>query len=111
MKEAKKISWYLHEGADRYLSTDYYDNYARRACERYSCLAVDTAVLKDFRQCTSKDLKLRNETRNEIKAFLTSLGLNINSIRAFNGIGIDLQQEYRYSWLKFAAMIAEEEGL
>jgi len=46
-----------------------------------------------------------------IETGLVNLGLNINSLKSFNDVPRSMRQQARYAWLKFCAMLAEEQGV
>ncbi len=73
----------------------------------YSCSAIDLAVLKLVR-----DQDARHKMQCNIRAGLRQLGLNTSSTTAFNTIPFGpRRQGARYAWLKFVAMLAEEQGV
>jgi len=101
MKKQPKISEILHLAADKYLWSGYSKD--RRDTAIYSCFAIDEAI---------DDLGLSTYGTNKLFRGLKEMGLDIGSSRAFNEFHGDPQrQSARYNWLKFAAMIAEEQGV
>lgn len=93
-----KISEVLHLAADKYLCTGRksYNPYK----PSYSCIAIENACI-DYKVPSGK-----------IQKGLRNMGLNTDSACAFNEFKSGKErQAARYSWLKFAAMIAEEQGV
>jgi hypothetical protein len=113
-----KLSTILNNAADMYLDNGVdSDPYSSR--EVYSCLAAIEAAMKYFKQIDSTsyiwDASVYFE--NTIMPFFTDLGLILHPEderdegEFFEFIKGPERQAARYCWLKFAAMIAEEEGL
>jgi hypothetical protein len=112
-----KLSTILNNAADMYLDngvdSDIYFS------EVYSCLAIDEAAMKYFKEIdpTSYIWEASAYYENTIVSFLTDLGLSPHpeddqDEGQFNEfVKGPERQAARYCWLKFAAMIAEEEGL
>ena len=98
-----KISEILHEAADIYLCDGIDGSDEDKINVEYSCDAVQNAVIAnggDF-------YKVR-----QIKNGLEEMGVNLNSFSEFKEFEIyEQRQAACYSWLKFAAMIAEEQGV
>ena len=95
-----KISEILHEAADVYL----WDGVAKHNYKNeYSCDAVQTAAFVNGYRSLQID---------DIKDGLKEMGLNTNGFGEFSEYitGVD-RQSARHNWLKFAAMIAEEQGV
>lgn len=106
-----KISEILHNAADNYLveltryelaNNDFFK-------ERYSCLAVYASIDAVYK--SSLD---RVEVSNIIMEGLREMGCPTNSTRAFGkeppyNPDPEIQQN-RYFWLKWAALMAEEQG-
>lgn len=71
---------------------------------RYCCDAIDAAIFSLTRECNWK-------LEDDIREFLTGMGQGIG-LSEFKEFDYDqnIQQEIRYTWLMFAADIAEEEG-
>lgn len=100
-----KISQVLHKAADKHLAHDY-ESYIHPSFdkERFSCCAVDLAV------------GYNPDLYHRILEGLTEMGCPTGSIYAFTGMDYDddLDEETqgaRYMWLKFAALMAEEQGV
>ena len=102
------IAEILHYAADNCLAAEryeYWSNGGRK--EKYSCYAVEEAYFKlhgyeDF----DKDIA-------RIQTGLKNMGCPISSINALGDAGtfIEENQQARYAWLKFAAAMAEEQGV
>lgn len=115
-----KISEVFHLAADKHLHDGVVRRYRTNLClshtppyngRVFSCEAVSEALL----EYPLTLHRLRALTRT-ISEFLTSLGLDCTDSFQFAEVGgvyisdPEVRQGYRYSWLKFAAMIAEEQG-
>jgi hypothetical protein len=100
-----KISQVLHKAADKNLAHDY-ESYIRHSMdkERYSCSAIGLALEYD------------DEMFDRILEGLKEMGCPTGSVYAFTDMGYndDFDKETqgaRYMWLKFAALMAEEQGV
>lgn len=98
----------LHIAADEYLAPDHasigYPN------AQYSCNVIDWAVYELSDEDELGDTRIQAHLRR-IKRGLERMGLNVYSITAFSHIDdLDERQQARYGWLKFAALIAEEQS-
>lgn len=112
MKKLPKISEILHLAADEYLYNGIAGcanpkNWSRR---HYSCDAIDAAIDAGARGGICDDLSTR------IRVGLSNMGLIAASFDQFAEFEVVISrtkesQGARYSWLKFAAMIAEEQGV
>ena len=99
-----KISEVLHLAADKYLAANAHEYYHSVRKEKYSCCAIDAKT---------------NEQYAIIKAGLRNMGCDTGSGTLFVkhgdprpgqvGINEDVQG-MRYFWLKWAALMAEEQG-
>lgn len=91
------IAEILHLAADRHLWNDW----PQVGTAEYSCYAIGRA-------CYS----LRASIRLELSIYkgLKRMGLKTTSLTQFDSIKHN-RQGARYAWLKFAAMIAEEQGV
>ena len=106
-----KISEVLHLAADKYLSVDgSYVNADGRHVERYSCCAVNRAINSFY-------LPYLVEVAIEKEVFegLENMGCDTESSSLFNKYGDYRKgdaniQGMRYFWLKWAALMAEEQG-
>lgn len=100
-----KISKVLHKAADKHLAHDY-ASFAHPSLdkERFSCTAICLAVNNDY------------ELEDRVRVGLQNMGCPTNSTHAFRDMGYDDDfdietQGARYMWLKFAALMAEEQGV
>lgn len=97
----------LHIAADEYLAPDHASIGYRIA--QYSCDAIHWAVYKLSDEGELGDTRIQAYLRR-IKRGLERMGLNVYSMTAFSHIDdLDERQQARYGWLKFAALIAEEQ--
>ena len=120
-----KISDILHDAADKELAHNqetYWCCEAQRrtaSLERFSCCAIDNAVTA-FLDKKYPDLNwtLKDDIREDIicdiHKGLKEMGLDVQSTRAFGNepdyVSHDIQGQ-RYFWLKWAALMAEEQGV
>jgi hypothetical protein len=101
------IAEILHYAADKCLASkkEQYWAYGGNK-EKYSCCAVDQAYaeLVGFSD---------EEHYSRITEGLSAMGCPTDSTSAFNdeGIFVAENQQARYAWLKFAAMMAEQQGV
>lgn len=95
-----KISDALHEAADNHLWDGIgFDTWG----SGYSCFAVDDALRK---------LAVHHTVEQSIFKGLEEMGVDIERTDQFDEFPEGEQrQAARYNWLKFAAMIAEEQGV
>lgn len=101
-----QISEVLHCAADNHLSIDFAD--VRPRTWRYSCDTLRDAIQKTYPDASNVE---QEALRWRIKDGMVELGLDPESLNAFEDIpqGVE-RQGARYSWLKFCAMLAEEQG-
>lgn len=105
-----KISEILHLAADKYLAHNLASK--RDYTSWYSCNAVSIACL--YEHADFQDYLL---LESRILMGLKEMGCDVSSSTAFKTLGYpdeDLQEETqgaRYMWLKFAALMAEEQGV
>lgn len=103
------IAEILHIAADKYLASKASESYSWGigSKDKYSCCAIAEAVYKLV------DLGERELTIERIYQGLGAMGCPTNSLEAFNDRGqfSPENQQARYAWLKFAAMMAEEQGV
>lgn len=92
-----KISDALHLAADKYLARDWSSVSSIRRLRWWSCWAVEEACNVLGVNCI------------DVKRGLENMGLNTQSNTAF--LSVKDPQGARYMWLKFAALMAEEQGL
>jgi hypothetical protein len=118
------ISDVLHTAADECLadkeSTYWFTEGHRRikSLEKYSCCAIELALQKLYEKkfgvgCDS--YAVTKAEKDVIFEGLRNMGLNTNSINSFPpATGFKLinkkSQQMRYFWLKWAALMAEEQG-
>lgn len=76
--------------------------------DKFSCCAVEDTTYELYR-----DIDEREEMENRIREGLMQMGCPVDSTDAFkNDKTFNREnQQARYAWLKFAAMIAEEQGV
>ena len=97
-----KLSTLIHRAADEYLSVD-------DPNKGYSCSAFWEAVW----QATLKHEISRDEHSDLCYRFedgVEALGLDRGSFLVFSDIPPETRQAARYQWLKFCALLAEEQG-
>lgn len=110
MNKQYTIADVLHYAADKCLAYD--KRYTADGIkDKFSCVAVQEAIF-----CLTGDLALRRR----VKAGLTAMGCDTGSAGLFKKYG-DNPDEYdyinpevqgmRYMWLKWAALMAEEQGV
>lgn len=100
MKDKIKISEILHMAADEYL-WDGHGSFFDQPLSRYSCDAIRRV-----------SIEVPLDIEDSIFEGLQNMGLDTESCDQFDEFknAID-RQAVRYAWLKFAAMIAEEQGV
>lgn len=118
-----KISDILHDAADKELAHDqetYWgcDSVKRKASlEQFSCCAIDNAVTKFlYKKYPQLSRVIKDEIGDDIfediKKRLEAMGLNTDSTNAFGKepylLCPDIQGQ-RYFWLKWAALMVEEQ--
>lgn len=102
-----KISEVLHLAADKYLSEDgvvHYKSYGF-ATERFSCCAIENAI----------DELCVSQLEDSIFKGLQNMGCDTDDASLFKKYGDHFEgnpdvQGMRYFWLKWAALMAEEQG-
>ena len=114
MAKKVKISEILHRAADKHLWSGG-GGTTRRNGDTFSCHAIHEAIGKvygvpfwgvDQTGTPANKLWLR------IKEGLENLGLNCGSATAFRELPTMYdRQQSRYAWLKFCAILAEEQGV
>jgi len=103
-KRYYSISEVLHLAADYHLSRsgeDLPSNYI----SKFSCCAVEDAVFF-IKISGGKSAYFWN-----ILDGLGEMGVDTDSVNAFGDVPKADRQQYRYAWLKFAALLAEEQGV
>ena len=98
-----KLSTLLHRGADECLSAnDPYDGFSCRAF----WLAVDMAKSRGEISSTEWGILC-----DQFQRGMEALGLDWGSFHAFDDVHPSVRQAARYQWMKFCALLAEEQGL
>jgi hypothetical protein len=120
-----KISDILHDAADKELAHNQETYWCsstptrKASLERFSCCAIDNALTnfldKNYTSLSWLDRDdIREDIFADIKEGLEAMGLNTDSTRAFgkepDNLCPDIQGQ-RYFWLKWAALMAEEQGV
>ncbi len=106
------IAEILHAAADKHLAakaSEYWSNGGNK--EKFSCCAMHEAVISLNRTFTSSEVEV---VIDRITQGLKEMGCPVDSCSAFNDNGSTFSsenQQARYAWLKFAATIAEEQGV
>lgn len=107
------IAEILHDAADKYLKDDYFSREGGKA--RYSCLAILMSIfeLESEWYFEWEDWK-KNKQFKQIIQGMKNLGFKTNYDNE-GTIFADMRwsevQAARYGWLKFCAMLAEEQGV
>ena len=108
------IAEILHLAADTKLASKEEQCWNRGGSkEKFSCCAVSEAVWELYNKDKIASEGERDELIGRCFDGLKAMGCPTNSIDAFNDNGefIAKNQQVRYGWLKFAAIIAEEQGV
>lgn len=105
----------LHYAADKVLIA--HSRYSEARAEKFSCCAVDEAIYQMTGRLYTDE---SNALRRRVIAGLKAMGCNTGSHTLFKKYG-DKPNEYsyinsevqgmRYMWLKWAALMAEEQGV
>lgn len=114
MSNKVKISDVLHLAADKYLASDYVE-YIDTDKNRFSCCAVETVLDELLDENCTITMKQYSCLWDTIHKGFDNLGLDTGSLYAFEefekyGRITEESQGARYTWLKFCAMLAEEQG-
>lgn len=112
MSKRPTIAEVLHLAADKYLEYDHYYGIVGEFHKRelFSCDAVDSAAWESF-QKWDHDI-LFDDFIDPIMRGLENMGVNTSSsIQFIEYSNLEERQGARYAWLKFAAMMAEEQGV
>ena len=107
--ESVTIADILHYAADKCLASKKEQYWAYGGSkEKYSCCAVDEAYIK---LVGSWDYP--SDQAIAIIKGLENMGCPTDSMDAFDDQGqfVEENQQARYAWLKFAAIMAEEQGV
>lgn len=105
-----KISEVLHEAADKYLALNRKDWDDHRSKHIYSCCAIEQVIEERF----GWTAVCNHPLHFRILDGLENMGLDTDSSSAFDKFNIrskEEKQQARYAWLKFAALVAEEQGV
>lgn len=108
------IAEILHYAADKKLASKEDQCWNRGGNkEKFSCCAVENAVWELRDKDKIETLQERDELYYRIFDGLAAMGCPTGSTNAFGDEGefVAENQQARYAWLKFAAMIAEEQGV
>lgn len=106
------IAEILHYAADKKLATKEHQQWCYGGNkEKFSCCAMEEAVYELYRGSDLDDE--REELIHRTFKGLEAMGCPTGSTDAFNDCGSfnAKNQQARYAWLKFAAIIAEEQGV
>lgn len=113
------VSSILHAAADKYLASrmdEYKYNSLTSIKEKFSCCAISSAIREEMKLSSFNQ---RLIMQCNIYDGLRAMGCNIHSCNLFinyndpvvhGHINKDVQG-MRYTWLKWAALMAEEQGL
>jgi len=105
------IAEILHNAADKKLADKESQYWTRGGNkEKYSCCAVEESVIDLHRTFNADEI---DEMISRIRYGLKEMGCPVDSMDAFDDGGKfnAENQQSRYAWLKFAATIAEEQGV
>src|SRR5574337_1979809 len=97
------IAEVLHEAADVYLPANWEGD---SLWGHFSCNAIQRAL-----EVMVPDIDENSDLYDRIRTGLSRLGLKTHSDKEFGEFNRFERQEVRYAWLKFAAMLAEEQGV
>lgn len=113
-KKQPTIADVLHCAADKCLVAN--SRYGESGSEKFSCIAVSDAVFRLTGECS----KQTSELSVRVLKGLDNMGCNTGGFNLFKKYG-DKPNEYsyvnhrvqgmRYMWLKWAALMAEEQGV
>jgi hypothetical protein len=108
------IAEILHLAADKKLASKESQCWHRGGSkEKFSCCAVSEVIFDLYNCGKIATIDEREELINRTNEGLRAMGCPTDSIDAFDDRGefIAENQQARYAWLKFAAIIAEEQGV
>lgn len=106
------IAEILHYAADEKLANKKHQQWGYGGTkEKFSCCAMEEAVYDLYRGLDLDDE--REEMIVRISKGLEAMGCPTSSTQAFGDCGLFVaeNQQARYAWLKFAAIMAEEQGV
>jgi len=110
-----KLSEMIHIAADEHLNTTSKMSWPSFPISRdvaelfhnsYSCLAFKQALGSHTKTYIDWDFYW-----NRFKSLCINVGLDPENEAAFADVPRKVRQQYRYAWLKFLALLAEEQGL
>lgn len=114
LRESFTIAEILHLAADKKLASKEEQLWNRGGTkEKFSCCAVTEAVWELYNKDEIMSEGERDELIKRCSEGLKAMGCPTSSINAFGDedkFNTENQQA-RYAWLKFAAIIAEEQGV
>jgi hypothetical protein len=114
-KKQPTVADVLHLAADKCLVA--HSRYTEGSKEKYSCCAIDEALYRIYGNLYSGEL---GELRYRVMEGLKKMGCYTGSMTLFKKYGDDHMdfsavnhevQGMRYMWLKWAALMAEEQGV
>ena len=108
------ISEILHIAADKHLAVkESEQEYRSGNKEKFSCCAVSETVWNLWNENKIVSRSEHDELIARCSEGLKAMGCPTDSLDAFNDHGEfkEENQQARYAWLKFAAIIAEEQGV
>ena len=108
------IAEILHYAADKKLASKEEQCWNRGGTkEKFSCCAVQEAVWELWNKDETASEYERDKLINRCSEGLKAMGCPTSSTDAFGDEGVfnAENQQARYAWLKFAAIIAEEQGV
>lgn len=108
------IAEILHIAADKHLASKEEQCWNRGGSkEKFSCCAMSESVWKLWNEHKIESERERDHLINRCSEGLKAMGCPTDSMDAFNDRGefSAKNQQARYAWLKFAAIIAEEQGV
>jgi hypothetical protein len=108
------IAEILHYAADKCLASKKHEYWSYGGDkQKFSCCAVDAAIHKMY-----NDLPMFHKQAiiTRVHIGLSNMGCPVDSTQVFDdevtiNYFIEENQQARYAWLKFAAMMAEEQGV
>lgn len=115
MNKQHTVADVLHYAADKCLVA--HSRYSEGSKEKYSCCAVEEAIYQMSGRLYDYD---SSKLRHRVIAGLRTMGCNTGSMTLFEKYGDNYMdystvnhrvQGMRYMWLKWAALMAEEQGV
>jgi hypothetical protein len=102
MMQIAKISAFLHSAADKFLPHD--DPRYGFSCEAFRSALNDALAKGEIGLIEYHELVF------QFVDGIEALGLDFGSMNAFDDVPYETRQAARYQWLKFCALLAEEQG-